>query len=190
MDKNSFLTFLLSQEGDVIKNILNNIEQIVRMDQVSIINFLKDKIVLNKAKELRLKLGDLVLIKANQVKMTTLRKRIKSSNQVNLIWNDIYLLMVLHEEEVIDYLNIDEKIKEQLFTIKKSTINNSIIKNSVVEFNGNRNNKRNLSPNKDDNKRIKDDETDSDDENDEDMDDDEDLSNKNLSSHESDDLSN
>jgi hypothetical protein len=47
-----------------------------------------------------------------------------------------------------------------------------------------------LSPNKDDNKRIKDDETDSDDENDEDMDDDEDLSNKNLSSHESDDLSN
>ena len=122
MDKNSFLTFLLSQEGDVIKNILNNIEQIVRMDQVSIINFLKDKIVLNKAKELRLKLGDLVLIKANQVKMTTLRKRIKSSNQVNLIWNDIYLLMVLHEEEVIDYLNIDEKIKEQLFTIQK--INN------------------------------------------------------------------
>jgi hypothetical protein len=95
-DKNSFLTFLLSQEGDVIKNILNNIEQIVRMDQVSIIiNFLKDKIDLNKAKELRFKLGDLVLIKANQVKITTLRKRIKSSNQVNLICNDIYLLMVL-----------------------------------------------------------------------------------------------
>ena len=83
-----------------------------------------------------------------------------------------------------------KKLKNNFSRFKKSTINNSIIKNSVVEFNGNRNNKRNLSPNKDDNKRIKDDETDSDDENDEDMDDDEDLSNTNLSRHESDDLSN
>jgi hypothetical protein len=48
--KNSFLTFLLSQEGDVIKNILNNIEQIVRMDQISIINFLKDKLFLTRIK--------------------------------------------------------------------------------------------------------------------------------------------
>jgi hypothetical protein len=48
--KNSFFTFLLSQEGDVIKNILNNIEQIVRMDQISIINFLKDKLFLTRLK--------------------------------------------------------------------------------------------------------------------------------------------
>ncbi len=45
--------------------------------------------------------------------------------------------------------------------IKKSTVNNFLIDNSVqLEFNGNRSNKRNLSPNKDDNKRMKDDDSD------------------------------
>jgi hypothetical protein len=143
------------KDGDIVVKIIENVSQIVRMDQVLIIKTFQPRILIEKAQELRIKMGDLVLTTAKQKEKICLRKRIKSTNKCNLIWSDIYLLLVLHVEEITDYASIDERIKEQLFTIKKSTVNNSI-KNNLTNGNNNdkRINKRSLSPNTDNAKRL------------------------------------
>ena len=52
------------------------------------------------------------------------------------MWSDIYLLMVLYADNVLEYSNIDEKVKEQLFTEIKTTVNKSLLnKNDQKETN-------------------------------------------------------
>ena len=166
LDKENYEFLQNLAKNDIVLNVIENLNQIVRIVQKFVISTLSSLISEVKATQLREKLGIMFLKSTKKIDHLCLRKRIKSTNRSTLIWADICLLITLNEENITDYSKIEDKIAEQLFTVLKHTINNSLVsKTKVNEANvekvneanveNEKVNKRKLTPNKDDAKRLK-----------------------------------